>query len=159
MLFVYFFDRFWEYEKPTSSEQKNCKRRLRNEGSTTKYGLGDVDDMDALFNWDKNKKTYIFKGKQYWRYDENKRQLDAGYPRSISLGWPSLPYDIDAAVKWSNNYSYVFKGNSYWKLENVPRNRKVYAFGGYPRKITKGWMRCKSESVGALGIGALQIHP
>ena len=159
MLFVYFFDRFWEYEKPTSLEQKNCRRRLRNKGPITKYGLLNLGDMDALFTWERNKKTYIFKGKQYWRYDENKRKLDTGYPRSISVGWPNLPSHIDAAVKWSNGYSYVFKGGIYWKLRNEPRNRKVYAFDGYPRKITKGWMKCKSPSVGALEIGAIQVHP
>lgn len=161
MLFVYFFDSFWEYEKPTPSEQQNgLRRRLRNSGSIIDYGLSsDLTDMDAVFIWERNKKTYIFKGSQYWRYNEDTRRLDRGYPRSISHGWPSLPNGIDAAVKWSNTYSYVFKGSIYWKLNNFPSNRKVYAFGGYPRYIAKGWMKCKSQSVGAFGVGALQVDP
>jgi len=156
MLFIYFFDRFWEYEKPTTN---NYRRRLLRSGSITEYGLSlSLDNMDAIFTWHRNKKTYIFKGLQYWRYDENNRQIDARYPKLISVGWPGRD-NIDAAVKWSNTYSYVFKGNEYWKLKNVPQNRKVYAFGGYPRKIAKGWMKCKTESVGALGVGALQVNP
>ena len=115
--------------------------------------------MDAMFTWERNKKTYIFKGAQYWRYNENNLRIDGGYPKSISIGWPDLPSNIDAAVKWSNTYSYVFKGNDYWKLENYSRNRKVYAVGGYPRKVAKVWMKCKNEFVGALGIGALQVGP
>ena len=111
--------------------------------------------MDAIFTWERNKKTYIFKRNLYWRYDEQKLKIDAGYPKHISLGWPGRD-DTDSAVKWSNGYTYVFKGNDYWKLKNEPVNRRVYAFGGYPRKISEVWMKCKTESVGALA-GALQV--
>ena len=71
------------------------------------------------------------------------------------FSWPGRD-DTDSAVKWSNGYTYVFKGNDYWKLKNEPVNRRVYAFGGYPRKISEVWMKCKTESVGALA-GALQV--
>lgn len=112
-----------------------------------------------MFTWEKNKKTYFFSESHYWRYDENRGQPDTGYPKGISRGWPSLPKDIDAAVNWSNKYSYIFKGNEYWKLENVVRRGKVYHFSGYPREISKVWMKCKTESVGALAVGALQGDP
>lgn len=117
--------------------------------------------MDAVFTWERNKKTYIFKGSQYWRYNEDTRSIDNGYPRPIQRGWPSLPNDLDAAVTWSNGFSYVFKGNDYWKLNKSSQRGKVYAVGGYPRKVTstKGWMKCKTDSVGALGVGAIQVDP
>ena len=115
--------------------------------------------MDAVFTWNKNKKTYIFKGSEYWRFDDKMKQLDRRYPKKISKGWPDIGNNIDAAVTWSNWFSYVFKGNYYLKLNNYPKNRKVYAVRGYPKKVTEKWMKCKTESVGALRAEELQGDP
>ena len=115
--------------------------------------------MDAVFTWNRNKKTYIFKGPDYWRFDERTRRIDTGYPKEISKGWPDIVDNIDAAVTWSNWFSYVFKGNDYWKLKDYPVGKKVYAVRGYPKKVTEKWMKCKTESVGALTAEELQVDP
>lgn len=158
-IFLFFFDSYWEYAKPLD-HMTDSRRRVLRRGSITQYGLSSsLANMDAVFTWYKNKKTYIFKGSQYWRYNHANRRIDFGYPKNIALGWPDLPDNLDAAVTWSNTRSYVFKGNNYWRLSTTSRNRKLYADKGYPREVAKIWMKCKTESVSALQIGALQHGP
>ena len=151
--------RVWEY---------NNRRQLqtRTSGSLKRYGLtSELANMDAVFTWQKNKKTYIFKGRQYWRYDEDKgRQyrrygsgLDPGYPRSIKAGWPDFPNAIDAALTWVNGRSYVFKGDQYFRLKTYPENRKVYVDRGYPKYTSDKWMNCNVGAIGA--IGTLNADP
>ncbi|XP_019401395.1 PREDICTED: vitronectin isoform X2 [Crocodylus porosus] len=66
-------------------------------------------------------KTYIFKGSQYWRFDDG--ALDAGYPLNISQGFEGIPDDLDAAFalpaeNYANNERvYFFKGRRYWSYE------------------------------------------
>jgi len=159
-IFLFFFDSYWEYEKPLDHMTDSKRRVLRRRGTITQYGLSSsLAGMDAVFTWHRNKKTYIFKGSQYWRYNDANRRLDGGYPKLIARGWPDLPAYLDAAVTWSNTRSYVFKGNNYWRLSTHSLNRQVYADNGYPREVAKIWMKCKTESVSALQIGALQQDP
>lgn len=59
-------------------------------------------------------KTYIFKGGEYWRFDNG--VLDPGFPRNISKGFDRIPNDIDAAFSLpakdyqSRERVYFFKG-------------------------------------------------
>lgn len=48
------------------------------------------DGIDTAVRWESVAKTYFFKGNQYWRYNEEKRTVDTGYPRSISV-WKGVP--------------------------------------------------------------------
>ena len=50
------------------------------------YGLPSaLQNMDAAFIWERNYKTYFFKGGYYWRYNENSKSIDGNYPRPISV--------------------------------------------------------------------------
>ena len=50
------------------------------------YGLPSaLQNMDAAFIWERNYKTYFFKGGYYWRYNENSKSIDANYPRPVSV--------------------------------------------------------------------------
>uniref|UniRef100_H3ABB6 Vitronectin n=1 Tax=Latimeria chalumnae TaxID=7897 RepID=H3ABB6_LATCH len=66
-------------------------------------------------------KTHLFKGKQYWRFDDG--VLDKDYPRNISDGFSNIPDDVDAAFALpANNFNgkekvYFFKGDQYWHYE------------------------------------------
>ena len=60
--------------------------------------------------------SFVFKGDNYWKLAGD--NVAAGYPRSISQGWPGLPGNIDAALTWqSRKYTYLFKGYKYWKFQ------------------------------------------
>ncbi|XP_041864263.1 vitronectin b isoform X2 [Melanotaenia boesemani] len=66
-------------------------------------------------------KSYIFKGKKYWRFDGG--VLDEAYPRDISVGFDGIPNDVDAAFAVpapSHNgkeKAYFFKGDQYYQYE------------------------------------------
>ena len=45
-----------------------------------------LSDLDAAFVWGGNRKTYFFKGNNYWRYNEYKKAVDGNYPKSI-IAW------------------------------------------------------------------------
>lgn len=57
--------------------------------------------MDAAFVWPHNRQTYFFRGRRYWRYDEQLRRTDPGYPKDSAL-WKGLPPDLDGAMSWSD---------------------------------------------------------
>lgn len=134
--------RYWEYDD---------NRRLIGSGSLDRYGLSsDLTDMDAVFTWNGNGKTYFFKGKMYWRYNEKNRQIDPHYPKKIRRGWPGLVQkDIDAAVTWRNKRSYIFSGEEYFRLQDKATRRMVYNDRGYPQITANKWMKC--NNVGAIG--------
>lgn len=64
------------------------------------FGLP-LDGVDAAFVWLHNHKTYFFKERRYWRYDEQLRQMDPGYPEDSAL-WAGLPPHLDDAMSWSD---------------------------------------------------------
>ncbi|XP_049627847.1 vitronectin [Suncus etruscus] len=66
-------------------------------------------------------KTYLFKGSEYWRFEDG--VLDPDYPRDISEGFSGIPDDVDAALALpAHSYTgqekaYFFKGKQYWEYE------------------------------------------
>ncbi|XP_061818939.1 vitronectin b [Nerophis lumbriciformis] len=68
-------------------------------------------------------KTYIFKGRQYWRFEGD--VLDEGFPLDISEGFDGIPDDIDAAFAVpapshsGREKAYFFKGEHYHMYEFV----------------------------------------
>uniref|UniRef100_A0A8C5NZF1 Matrix metallopeptidase 25 n=1 Tax=Jaculus jaculus TaxID=51337 RepID=A0A8C5NZF1_JACJA len=59
-------------------------------------GLPPGRGLDAVFSWPLNGKTYLIRGRHYWRYDEAAARPDPGYPRALSLweGAPPAPDDV-----------------------------------------------------------------
>ncbi|XP_026373485.1 vitronectin [Ursus americanus] len=66
-------------------------------------------------------KTYLFKGNQYWRFEDG--VLDPDFPRNISEGFKGIPDNVDAALALpAHSYNgrervYFFKGRQYWEYE------------------------------------------
>ncbi|XP_062887823.1 vitronectin-like isoform X2 [Mobula hypostoma] len=64
-------------------------------------------------------KTYLFKGKYYWRFDNG--VMEADFPRLIKEGFPRIPDNVDAALALpasgirGKEGVYFFKGRNYWK--------------------------------------------
>ena len=52
-----------------------------------------------------------------------------------------LPHSMDTVISWSGNKrTYFFKNENYWKLDDGT----LKFVEGYPRDITKVWMKCSS---------------
>ncbi|KAM6175095.1 vitronectin [Erethizon dorsatum] len=66
-------------------------------------------------------KTYLFKGSQYWRFEDG--VLDPDFPQNISEGFSGIPDNVDAAFALpAHSYrgrerAYFFKGKQYWEYE------------------------------------------
>jgi hypothetical protein len=81
-------------------------RRFFSPQSIHDLGLPDfVDKIDDVFVWGKNGKTYLFYKNLYWRYNEQTKLMDQGYPQDISK-WNGVPRNLDAAMTSS------FDGNN-----------------------------------------------
>merc|ERR1712192_289398 len=87
--------------------------------------------LDAIF-MTKEKRTYVFRGDEYWELDDS--AVMPGYPKRISADWGGLPGNIDTAITWKDTgATYVFKGNEYWKFINKEMKP------GYPKAISEGF--------------------
>jgi Matrixin/Hemopexin len=63
--------------------------------------------IDSAFTGLKGR-TYIFKGKEYWKFDNMVKE--GGYPRLIANGFPGIPDNIDAVFVWpGDNLTYFVK--------------------------------------------------
>lgn len=101
------------------------------------FGLPPGEEVDAVFSWPLNGKTYLIRGQQYWRYDEVAARLDPGYPRVLSHweGAPTAPDDVTVSNTGVGN-----PGNSHLRIvvPGGPRERKGkmkekgYQLGGVP---------------------------
>ncbi|CAO2636201.1 Interstitial collagenase A, partial [Lemmus lemmus] len=65
-----------------------------------------VRKIDAAVSAKETKKTYFFVDDQYWRFDEKKRSMEAGFPRKIAEDFPGVDSKVDAVfeafvVEWS----------------------------------------------------------
>uniref|UniRef100_G3PWN0 72 kDa type IV collagenase n=1 Tax=Gasterosteus aculeatus aculeatus TaxID=481459 RepID=G3PWN0_GASAC len=72
-----------------------------------------------------------------FRYDEDKKKMDPGFPKLIADSWNGIPDGIDASFSLNGiDYSYFFKDNHYFKLEDS--SLKIVKLG----EIRKDWLGC-----------------
>ncbi|XP_037673031.1 matrix metalloproteinase-17 isoform X2 [Choloepus didactylus] len=100
--------------------------------------------VDAAFSWAHNDKTYFFKDRLYWRYDDRTRRMDPGYPAQSPL-WRGVPSTLDDAMCWADGASYFFRGKDYWKV----LGSELEAAPGYPQPTARDWLVCGDGSEGA----------
>ncbi|KRT81077.1 hypothetical protein AMK59_5486, partial [Oryctes borbonicus] len=105
------------------------------------YGLpNNLDKIDAAQIWDKNGKTYLYRGDYFWRYNETSKTMDPGYPMDMSR-WRGVPSHLDAAVTWKDGVTYFFKGEEFWKFDNI----WVIVTDTSPMPIAQIWLGCPKE--------------
>jgi matrix metalloproteinase-14 (membrane-inserted) len=97
--------------------------------------------FNAIFSVDST--LFAFKGSQFGLLDMN--GIVAGYPRNLSMVWPGLPADIDAAMVWAAEGTtdppgfiplsvYFFKGDQCY-LFTFQSGKGFVMNSGYPRTI------------------------
>lgn len=107
--------------------------------SITDYGFdASVEKVDAAMVWSKNGRTYLFSGMKFVRYDDERRQIDAGYPSWLAEKWHGIPNNIDAVISMINGKTYFFKGDLYWMYNNYWIRPKR----GYPRRTSINLLGC-----------------
>lgn len=96
----------------------------------------DLQSLDTAFVWGKNKKTYFFRGNEFWRYNDAKDAVDKEYPKKINTYWDGIPSNLNAVFTWGkDNKTYFFKGDRFWKFDD----QRLIAEPGYPKKIKSFW--------------------
>lgn len=88
-------------------------------------GLPPGEEVDAVFSWPLNGKTYLVRGQRYWRYDDAAARPDPGYPRDLSL-WEGAPLSPDDVTVSNTGKRARAKGLG-------PRDCKLLALGGWAR--------------------------
>lgn len=91
-----------------------------------------VQAIDAAVSfW---RKTYFFVNNQFWRYDNQNRIMDTGYPKNIESVFQGIGRRVDA-VFHRDRFLFFFSGPKY------------YAFDLYARRVSKversnRWLNC-----------------
>uniref|UniRef100_A0A1A8P6E9 Matrix metallopeptidase 16 (Membrane-inserted) n=1 Tax=Nothobranchius rachovii TaxID=451742 RepID=A0A1A8P6E9_9TELE len=111
----------------------------------THFGHGmPAQSIDAAVWWKDVAKTYLFKEDRYWRYNEEMRTMDPGYPKPLTV-WKGVPDSPQGAfVDKDNGFTYFYKGKEYWKFNN----HFLRVEPGYPRSILKDFMGCELIPMG-----------
>lgn len=105
--------------------------------------------FDAIFKT-VDGEIYAFRNQSY--YQLTNKTLAAGYPKSISEGWPGLPGNIDAAFTYTNGKTYFFKGSKYWRFngqeidDDYPKEIKG-GFAGIPNNVDSALIWGKQRKI------------
>ncbi|CAG6006263.1 unnamed protein product [Menidia menidia] len=121
MAYIFSGPKYWVVQR--------LRTRSRSD-SIYEYGFpSSVRQIDAAVHVHEHGKTMFFVGEVYYRYDENNKQMDPGFPRLIQTDWRGLPRRIDAAFKLhgsifllSGSKSYQFDFRKKQVVKVIPGN-------------------------------------
>nr|XP_019575458.1 PREDICTED: interstitial collagenase [Rhinolophus sinicus] len=94
-----------------------------------------VKNIDAAVFEEDTGKTYFFVGNKYWRYDEYKRSMDAGYPKLIADGFPGIGNKVDAVFQKDGFFHFFHKTRQY-KFD--PKTKRILTL-----QKANSWFNCK----------------
>ncbi|XP_033095538.1 matrix metalloproteinase-18-like [Anneissia japonica] len=107
-------EEYWDYsiDDPTSSNPQkitNLSKKL-------------PAKIDAAVFSDRDDKTFMFRGKNVWRYDEGTKQVDGGYPKPIAVEFPGIGERVDAAFRGENDESIYFLTDRVLRQVDISRH-------------------------------------
>nr|XP_020027466.1 matrix metalloproteinase-25 isoform X2 [Castor canadensis] len=105
------------------------------------FGLPAGEEVDAVFSWPFNGKTYLIRDQQYWRYDEEAARPDPGYPNDLSL-WEGAPPAPDDVTISNTGDTYFFKGLHFWRFAKG----SVKAEPDSPQPMGPKWLDCPAPN-------------
>ncbi|XP_041087851.1 matrix metalloproteinase-17-like [Polyodon spathula] len=110
------------------------------------FGLPPGSVIEGAVSSPLDKKTYLLQGALVWRFDEESRALDPGYPIGRQ-SWRAAPEEggIDDVMSDHEGSVYVFKGLQYWKFLPDESNPQP----GYPHSTAADWLDCPDSSPSA----------
>lgn len=95
-------DQYWIFRDTVALP--GYPRPLAEWGVQTVAGKG-LSKVDAAFIWAHTGKTYLFGGREFWRFDELGKKVgmkpEGGYPKQASL-WKGVPPDPDDIISWGD---------------------------------------------------------
>ncbi|XP_076131105.1 collagenase 3a [Alosa pseudoharengus] len=68
-----------------------------------------VKTVNAVFHDQQSGKTIFFTGNYYYSYDENRREMDQGYPKLVDEGFPGMTGKVTAAFQY-RGFTYLYSG-------------------------------------------------
>lgn len=93
-------------------------------------------NLDAVFVWGKNNKTYFFKDDYVYLYDDESESIANDYPKYIHEVFKGIPGNIDAVFTWNvDGKTYFFKGAYFYMYNDNINNVEQ----GYPKLISDRW--------------------
>ncbi|XP_073469185.1 matrix metalloproteinase-18-like [Aquarana catesbeiana] len=103
--------------------------------SITRLGFPkNVKKIDAAVHVEHLGKTYFFVQNKYWSYDEDRKAMDAGFPKFIAKGFPGMSPNIDAVVYY-RDLLYFFQGTSQFQY-SIESKRILQVLA------TNSWLGC-----------------
>nr|XP_061795980.1 matrix metalloproteinase-15-like isoform X4 [Nerophis lumbriciformis] len=134
--FVFFKgNRFWLFRE--ANLEHGYPQELVDFGRDIPY-----DRVDSAIWWEPSGYTYLFQGDWYWRFNEQARSADRGYPKPISVWGSSVPSAPKGAFLSDDGaYTYFYKGSKYWKFDN----HRMKSEPGYPKSILRDFMGCNVD--------------
>ncbi|XP_036758670.2 interstitial collagenase [Manis pentadactyla] len=96
-----------------------------------------VKNIDAAVSDENTGKTYFFVAKKYWRYDEYKQSMDAGYPKMIADDFPGIGNKVDAVFQ-KDGFFYFFLGTRQYKFD--PKTKRILSL-----QKANSWFKCSKN--------------
>ncbi|KAL2096441.1 hypothetical protein ACEWY4_008589 [Coilia grayii] len=101
----------------------------------TSFGLPSIlTKLDAAVYESYTQSVFFFWEAQYWSYDTRRKQMNSGYPKFISQGFPGIGSKVDAAFE---NYSYLYFSNGAKQVEYSYYYKQVVR-----TLLNYGWLNC-----------------
>uniref|UniRef100_A0A452RRX4 Peptidase metallopeptidase domain-containing protein n=1 Tax=Ursus americanus TaxID=9643 RepID=A0A452RRX4_URSAM len=118
----------------------NADQMVRGYPKDIYHSLGfpqSVKTINAAVHEDETGKTYFFVANEYWRYDENTRSMDTGFPKEIAHGFPGIGKQVDAVFQ-EGGFFYFFHGKRQYKCD--PKTKQILTL-----LKTNSWFNCRSK--------------